>query len=331
MEGDNKTETVVVSAKRRFNPFRRTIGGKRSSINKKAVFAVIVVIVLASGGAIAWKILSAEKPVLVVGKTKIFKKDYDELRTQASSRLLNDEAAKSQIIESYTVLAAAEKLGIDIPEAATEIPLGLVTKPYDRDKLGRLLAQGEYVRHYVASRDRDGYEGYAFYYPFSRNFLSSEDKSKDPDFNNPDTIEKDRKQAQSKAQEARKKLEQGQTTPQDIVKAIKADTSLVYGAASNKSGQFRVDTSAYPLETLIPDASRTVGKFFEELKVLKEGGIMPIRDDVQAYTDIQTGQSTTRNTAYYFVIKTKNLKADTEFKAKYEAAVRAVKVVDNVK
>mgnify|MGYP000606097052 CR=1 FL=1 len=328
MEEKQKTEASVFAYRKHgFLGFGKRIGGgKRPPL--KRVLAVVVGLVVIAGGVVYF---TREKPVLVIGGQKIYKKQYDLLVSQARKRQINSEGAKAQIVNAYKVLDTAKKLDITIDDSATDLSQSVSNKAYDRDDFGQLMSKVYYVESYVKSRNRDGYEGYVFFYPYSRHFLSSEPTPTDPDFNNPTAIEADRKSAKSKAESARSDLMSGKTDASSIVKRIKADSSLEYGSSSNKSGQFRVDTSAYPLDSSVIGASNTVGKFFKLLQPMKEGEVSPLQDDIQSYYDLQSSSPQTKYTAYYFVVKNKNLKADKDFESKYNDALKGVKVVDHAK
>ncbi len=319
MSGEQKKPEIVAFSRRK----PREIVKFNFRISKKIIALFLVVTLSVS---VAVFLIIRESAVLTVGDTRLTKKQYDTLLEQAKKRSINKEGATFQIILAYKYIEAAKKLNITIDDKVLTVDTNLSKGTEStNNEFGRLMAKQAYIENYLETKKRDGYEGYAFFYPFSRYFFSSEAKPSDPKFNDPAAIETDRKAAQTKATQAREDLATNKQKPEDIVADIKADSSLVYGNASNKSGKFIVDKQGFALNQTTNDASASVSKFFDKLVALKEGEASSIIEDVQRYRDTN-GKAQTKNAAYYFVYKTKNMQVDTEFVNNFNETVKNIKV-----
>ena len=337
MDNNNTEGPVVVETKHsRFGLSGMVNESKKNSKHSKFFhrLKLVVVIILGVGvlGIVMSKFVFNEKPVLVIGDQKIYKKQYDELVAQAKKRQINTEGAKNTIIDGYRYEQAAKKIGIEFGKsdlASLEEQTALQTTV--KNDFYYLGLKKAYIQTQLEIRKQDGFDGYAFYFPFSRNFLDSDPKTTNPLFNNADAIEKDRVAAKQKADDARNRLIDNKTKPSDLVDEILADDSLIYGNASNGTQHFFVNKLGYEVLNSSGSGKRVAGRFIDILPSIPEGKATEIKDDIQTYTEVQSGAIVTKNAAYYFVYKVKNVTGSKDVATQFSNALKEVQVVDNVK
>lgn len=330
MEEDSNKVGEVVTFRRRF--YSPLVDVARRLPRKIRYFLVGLLVLLVVGGVGAGWYVRFKQPALIIGSERVSREDYEKLIKQAEKAQVSEQGAKKTIISSYKYRQVAKKLNITVDdEKMAELELANLLPKMEKNDFYRLGIFKSYIDTQIELYKQEGYEGYVFYYPFSRNFLDSNPIPTNPLFKNAEAIEKDRVNADKKAKDARTRLEQKRVQPQALVKEIKEDASLIYGNASNDTQHFVVNKAGYMLINGSGSGRFVAGRFMDILPGLGEGAVSALRDDVQRYMELQTNQIVSNNTAYYFVYKVKNLAGDKDIANKFNKEVTSIKVADNVK
>ncbi len=328
MEDQKKGEVVDVRGGMRFN--RMNVRHRLSRRSRRIVLfslAIVFVGLVAAGYFALFK-----SPALIVGGQRISRDQYSSLLKQAELSQINAEGAKETIIESIKYQQAAKKFDIKINQDDLKRLEENSTLPATfKDDIYYYGLKKSYILLQLEIKKRDGFEGYVFYYPFSRNFLDSDPKTSNPLFKNKDAIESDRQKAEERALADLQGIKSGKSNPDDLVKEILNDSSLIYGNASNGTQRFAVDNRGVELSDGYGAGKVVASRFMDILPKMKEGSVSDIRKDVQKYLEAQSNKIVSNNTAYYFVYKTKNIIGDKDIVDKFNKEVSGIKVVDNVK
>lgn len=337
MDDNNIERPVVIETKHsRFGSSKLVNQRKKDSkyghFFKKLKIIGAIALCVAAISVFVGKVVLREKPVLIIGDQKIYKKQYDELVAQAKKRQINTEGAKNIIIEGYKYEQAAKKIGIafdnsDLSSLEEQTTLQSTVK----NDLYYLGLKKAYIETQLEIRKQDGFDGYVYYFPFSRNFLDSDPNTTNKLFNNDEAIEKDRNAAKQKANDARERLLANKVKPSDLVDEILADDTLIYGNASNGTQRFFVNKLGYETLNSSGTGKRVASRFIDILPNIPEGRATEIRDDIQTYTEVQSGRIMTKNAAYYFVYKVKNVTGNKDIASQFNSALKEIQVKDYVK
>lgn len=293
---------------------------------KGVYFGLIILLVVVVAGGVMWlfrntffaKKVDRGQVVFTVNDKKFYSKDIDAMKAEASVENVDGKAALDIIIDSETRRAAAQSLGIDVPDK----------------KLFNSTSDWQKERNYPAALDSvvkqmevGGYSVAVFYFPFSRlqmypNGLNV--KNKPEGWRNDQAIAQDRAYAEEKAKAYRDKLSKKEITGDQAVSEIGQDARLSSGASSNKSVVATVDETGAILaagqvlkldnDGWMVDVKKLAPGQYSEIKVGKINLFdLPNKPAVDGY--------------FYFVGLDKKIDPQPGLADKLNQAIKQVKVV----
>lgn len=293
---------------------------------KGVYFGLIVfTIVLVAAGA-TWLVRSVFFPpkaerghvVFTVNDKKFYSEDIEAMQADASLENVDGKTALDIIIDAETRRAAAESLGIQVPD----------------NKLLNATSNWQKEHSYPTALDSvvkqdevGGYSVAVFYLPFSRlqyppNGLNTNNKPEG--WRNAQAIASDRSYAEAKAKTYHERLSNKEITTDQAISEIREDERLSSGPSSNKSVAAVVDENG---DVMAAGQARKIDEngWMADVKKLTPGQYSEIK--VGKITLFDQSNSPEVDGYFYFVGLDKKIDAQPGISNQLNEAIKQVKVV----
>ncbi len=333
------------------NKLKKLIRGKKTTVTKidkhpnlhinrrvirlfRAVLVIALVSLLVYGSWFVYKKTLA--PALEIGSTKISRKDYNKLISQAAEQKVSQKDATDLIIEVEKQKITIQQLQLTINEndvyqaIAAKYNMFEPSKHNEWQKLnGDLVA----AKNTVLNAKHGGWQGAFFAFPYSSKFVQTLTPMPDhPGFGDNKEIAKDKAYAMAKAEEYRTKIKNGQIATAKAIEEIVKDKRLDYGGAGNDSIELFIDGDGNAFSQGESVIRVFDGYIVNAIKGLKDGELSDIgviRTNV-SMSPLPEYKGTNIPTGYYFVqLKTYN-KANQAIEKQFEQKLKDIKVKRNV-